>query len=248
LRLLDAVGGQGFADDPAGPYEDGLPDEIRLKMKRIPTVVAILRQLDRVSYLLSTDAGAASAVQALYALTSPYLKRLDGWAARWDARPCAGVRIGDRWVPTPQPADYGAWLELIMDGLADAGVIFEQTHLSFVGPVKRLGPREPPKPKTVEARPEPLLVTPRVGSDIGPGTGPPGVVAASGFDGLGFGVGPRDGSRTLGVRVQPGRRVKRSVPVDPGAPGLPVAAPGSPVGGFGARVATARALSAPASP
>lgn len=210
MRLLDAATNDGFANDPAGPYEDGLPDEIRLKMKRIPTVVAILRQLDRVSYLLSTNAEAASAVQALYALTSPYLKRLDGWAARWEARPCAGVRIGDRWVPTPQPSDYGSWLELIMDGLADAGVIFEQTHLSYVGPDRRIGPREPPKAKA-DAGPELPMGPPRVGVDAGAREGSSGVVSAAGVVGGRDGVGPSLGPRTLGIRVQPGRRPKRAV-------------------------------------
>lgn len=211
MRLLDAATNEGFANDPAGPYEDGLPDEIRLKMKRIPTVVAILRQLDRVSYLLSTNAEAASAVQALYALTSPYLKRLDGWAARWEDRPCAGVRIGDRWVPTPQPSDYGSWLELIMDGLADAGVIFEETRLSYVGPDRRIGPREPPKKAEVDAGPELPLGPPGVGLGPSGGAEPVGTVSAAGVVGRRVGEGDPLRPRTLGIRVQPGRRPKRAV-------------------------------------
>ena len=206
--------------DPAGPYEDGLPDETRLKMKRIPVVVGILRQIDRVSYLLSVEAPAASAVQTLYALTSPYLKRLPEWEKRWDARACAGVLVGGQWVAAPQPADYAAWLELIMDGLMESGVVFEETRLSYVGPARRMGPNAPPRPPG----PEPPVGPPGLGGDAPGGAGGPG--AAPGVVGMGVGVGARVGPGSLGFRVQPGRGPKRAVPVDvrPVVPHGPVVA------------------------
>jgi len=186
---------------------------------------------------LSTNRDAASAVQALYAVTSPYLKRVEGWSERWERRPCAGAKVGERWVPMPQPSDYGSWLELIMDGLAEGGVIFDETRVSTVGP-RKVVPVGAVKPG-----PELSVGTPSVGSPGLEGAGPVGVVSPAGFDGLGPRMGPSDGSRTLGIRVQPGRRFKRPLPMDAGTSRMSVEAQKEPQdasggvpAGFGSRL------------
>lgn len=133
------------APDPAGELPDAL-DESYAKMRRIPTIVTIMRQLDRVTYQLSVGAEAASAVQALYVMASPYLKRVPGWSKRWDERPCASVRTAAGTViPMPTPSDVASWFELIMDGLNEAKVVFEDVKISYVSATKPAGP-EPREP------------------------------------------------------------------------------------------------------
>lgn len=121
-------------NDPAGPRGD-LP-EWQSKMKRLPIVEPLQRQIDRCLYYLSTgDPAASHAISAFKGGAWPYLRKVAGWAARWEHRKVASVvdRASGRAVEVPQPQDNQAAFELIMEGLDEAGVIFEDVRVSKPG-------------------------------------------------------------------------------------------------------------------
>lgn len=121
--------------DPIDPYGDHKSDfaEQRSTLKRVPLVVALLRQLDRVNDALTRNSDAANAIHALYTTAKPYLVHVKDWGKRWADRPCAGILIDGAWVSTPTPQDYAAWYELIIDGLTESGVLFDRVTVNYVG-------------------------------------------------------------------------------------------------------------------
>lgn len=130
--------------------------------RRLGLQDVIIEQIATVAAAVSSGKDSTNAIGALHVLCSPYLSGLEEWKKKWEGRRVQHVKdeeSGDS-IPVPTGEDNLLAFGLLMDGLSEAGVLFERVKVSYVG--------EPEKEKGSE----PAVVSGGVGSDIANGTGP----------------------------------------------------------------------------
>lgn len=141
------------------------PEE-RAVYRRLGLSDVIIEQVERVAGVISNGEDATNALGALYVLCSPYLKQSREWAKRWEARPIRHVFDEDSGeeVPVPSGKDILESFEIIMDGLSEAGLLFDRVRVSYVGTPGQ----------------EPPMGSPSVGGDAPTGTSGPSTARVEG--------------------------------------------------------------------
>lgn len=159
-----------------------MQEQERSVHRRLGLQDVIIEQIGKVATTISNGGDATNAIGALYVLCTPYTKDLRVWKNRWDNRKVRTVTDEETGevVPIPSGKDNQDAFELIMDGLSEAGVLFERVRVSYVG------------------KKEPELGLGSHGLETNSSTGKGGVDSPSGIDGGGFTSGNDMGGNHIG--------------------------------------------------
>lgn len=111
---------------PPAPPEAPIPSSnqdspISYQPRKTEHEETIKELIRTISFLIVGRMDFGEAIQALHAVSKPYLS--SEFERAWSQRRLAGVRIGSNWFATPTQAENHRDFETLIDELAKAGII-----------------------------------------------------------------------------------------------------------------------------